>query len=100
MPKDRTTPLSAEQPRVGELERIGPDGRDAIVIGVEAPGFDDLSAREKRFAYLMTRAPLPATGSRFSKAIATPTISCGSWKRALRTRRNSTPRFAMHSTST
>lgn len=68
MSKDRSTPLSAEQPRVGELERIGPDGRDAIVIGVEAPGFDELSAREKRFAYLMTRAAIAGNGIAFQQS--------------------------------
>lgn len=53
------TPASAEKPRVGELERLGPGGREVLVIGVEAPGFDALSAREKRFAYLMYRAAIP-----------------------------------------
>jgi len=68
MSKERTTPLSAEQPRVGELERIGLDGRDAIMIGVEAPGFDDLSAREKRFAYLMTRAAIAGNAIAFQQS--------------------------------
>jgi dipeptidyl-peptidase-3 len=58
MSKERATPPSTEQPLVGELERIGPDGRDALVVGVEAPGFDMLEAREKRFLYLMTRAAI------------------------------------------
>jgi dipeptidyl-peptidase-3 len=68
MSKERTTPLSAERPRVGELERIGPDGRDAIVIGVEAQGFDELSAREKRFAYLMTRAAVAGNAIAFQQS--------------------------------
>lgn len=55
----RDTSSSTEKPRVGELERLGPGGREALVIGVEAPGFDALSAREKRFAYLMYRAAIP-----------------------------------------
>ena len=59
MAQQRTTPASTEAPRVGELERLGPDGREALVIGVEAPGFDDLSPREKRFAYYMYRAAIP-----------------------------------------
>jgi dipeptidyl-peptidase-3 len=50
---------AAERPLVGELERLGPDGRDALVIGVDAPGFEALTAREKRFAYLMYRAAIP-----------------------------------------
>ncbi len=54
-------PSSTDRPLVGELERIGPEGREALVIGVEAPGFDALSAREKRFAYLMYRAAIPGS---------------------------------------
>src|SRR5512134_265937 len=56
---DERTPSSTEQPRIGELERIGPDGRDALVIGVETPGFEALSLQEKLFAYLMYRAAIP-----------------------------------------
>jgi dipeptidyl-peptidase-3 len=56
---------STEQPRIGELERIGPDGRDAMVIGVEAPGFEALTLEEKRFAYLMTRAAIPGNAISF-----------------------------------
>lgn len=44
---------------MGELERLGPGGREALVIGVEAPGFEALSPREKCFAYLMYRAAIP-----------------------------------------
>ena len=54
----RNTPTSTDRQLVGEIERIGAGGRDALVIGVEAPGFDSLSAREKRFAYLMYRAAI------------------------------------------
>jgi len=53
-----STPSSTEAPRVGELERIGPGGRDALVIGVDAAGFEALTPRERRFAYLMTRAAI------------------------------------------
>lgn len=62
MTGNRTTPTSTESPRIGELERLGPDGREALVIGVEAAGFDDLSAREKRFLYLMSRAAIAGNG--------------------------------------
>jgi dipeptidyl-peptidase III len=68
MSKEHATPQSAEQALVGELERIGPDGRDALVIGVEAPGFDELSAREKCFAYLMTRAAIAGNGIAFQQS--------------------------------
>lgn len=68
MPKEHTTPPSTEQPLVGELERIGPDGRDAIVVGVEAPGFEELSEREKCFAYLMSRAAIAGNGIAFQQS--------------------------------
>jgi dipeptidyl-peptidase-3 len=58
MAEHRTTPAPTESPRIGELERLGPGGREAIVVGVEAAGFDDLSPREKRFLYLMSRAAI------------------------------------------
>jgi len=66
MSKERTAPPSTE-PLLGELERIGPDGRDALVVGVEAPGFEDLSAREKRFLYLMSRAAIAGNGIAFQQ---------------------------------
>ena len=65
---DERTPSSTEQPRIGELERIGPDGRDALVIGVEAPGFEALSTDEKRFAYLMYRAAIPGNAISFRQS--------------------------------
>lgn len=64
----RSTPSSTEAPLIGELERLGPDGRDALVIGVEAPGFDALSASEKRFAYLMVRAAIPGNAIAFHQS--------------------------------
>ncbi|HEX5133178.1 MAG TPA: hypothetical protein VFX92_11920 [Candidatus Krumholzibacteria bacterium] len=64
----RTTPASIEAARVGELERIGPDGRDALVVGVEAPGFEALSPREKAFAYLMYRAAIPGNAIAFRQS--------------------------------
>ena len=54
----RNTPTSTDRQRLGEIERIGAGGRDALVIGVEAPGFEALTPREKRFAYLMYRAAI------------------------------------------
>ncbi len=64
---EKRTP-STEHPLVGELERIGPDGRDAMVIGVEAPGFEALSLEEKRFAYLMYRAAIPGNTIAFHQS--------------------------------
>ena len=67
MTKERTAPAT-EKSFVGEQERIGPDGRHALVIGVEAPGFDDLSAREKKFLYLMSRAAIAGNGIAFQQS--------------------------------
>ncbi len=67
MSKERTAPPSTE-PLIGELERIGPDGREALVVGVEAPGFEDLSEREKRFLYLMSRAAIAGNGIAFQQS--------------------------------
>jgi dipeptidyl-peptidase-3 len=64
----RDTPASTEKPLLGELERLGPGGREALVIGVEAPGFEALSASEKRFAYLMYRAALPGNAIAYAQA--------------------------------
>ena len=43
---------------VGELERIGPGGREVIVLGVDAPGFERLPADRKVFAYYLSRAAI------------------------------------------
>jgi len=43
---------------VGELERLGAGGGDFLVLGLEAPGFEDLSRTEKVFLYYMTRASI------------------------------------------
>ncbi len=66
--RERTTPASSERPCTGELERLGPDGREALVIGVEAPGFEALSARERRFAYLMYRAAIAGNAIAYRQA--------------------------------
>jgi len=65
---NRNTPVSTEKPLVGELERLGPGGREALVIGVDADGFDALSAREKRFAYLMYRAAIPGNAIAYQQS--------------------------------
>jgi dipeptidyl-peptidase III len=43
---------------VGELERLGKDGQDFIVLGVDAPGFDALTPRQKELAYYLYRAAI------------------------------------------
>jgi len=43
---------------VGELERLGKNGEDFIVLGVDAPGFDELSHKQKVLAYYLYRAAI------------------------------------------
>jgi dipeptidyl-peptidase-3 len=43
---------------VGELERLGPDGRDYLILGVDAPGFDKLTLNQKKLAYYLYRAAI------------------------------------------
>ena len=43
---------------VGELERLGKNGNDFIVLGVDAPGFDQLTLRQKQLAYYLYRAAI------------------------------------------
>jgi len=42
----------------GELERLGKNGTDFIVLGVDAPGFDQLTLRQKLLAYYLYRAAI------------------------------------------
>jgi len=44
--------------RVGELERLGADGRDVLVLGLPAPDFDALPTRSKILAYYFYRAAI------------------------------------------
>src|SRR6185503_4664998 len=41
-----------------ELERLGPDGMDYLVLGLDAPGFAELTPRRKALAYLLSRAAI------------------------------------------
>ena len=43
---------------VGELERLGKNGQDFIVIGIDAPGFDQLTLKQKILAYYLYRAAI------------------------------------------
>jgi dipeptidyl-peptidase-3 len=43
---------------VGELERLGPGGREVLVLGVDAPGFEKLPTGRKIFAYYLYRAAI------------------------------------------
>ena len=44
--------------RVGELERLGEGGRELMIVGVEAPGFDKLKASQRKYAYFLYRAAI------------------------------------------
>ncbi len=46
------------QALTGELERLGPGGADFLVLGLEAPGFDALSLRDKTFLFYLSRAAI------------------------------------------
>ena len=43
---------------VGELERLGPDGQDFLVLGVGLDGFEDLTLEQKKLAYFLYRAAI------------------------------------------
>ena len=53
----RAEALSDEK-MIGELERLGKDGRDWLVLGVEADGFEDLSLEQRKLAYYLYRAAI------------------------------------------
>jgi dipeptidyl-peptidase III len=50
--------VKSNERKVGELERLGRDGRDFLVLGLDAPGFDDLDLRQKTLAYYLCRAAI------------------------------------------
>ncbi len=54
-------PTPAQTPatsRVGELERLGEGGRDLMILGVDAPGFDKLKTTQRKYAYFLYRAAI------------------------------------------
>jgi dipeptidyl-peptidase-3 len=53
---------------VGELERLGPDGSEVMVLGVEAPGFQDLEPERKHFAYYLYRAAIAGNPVAFKQS--------------------------------
>src|SRR5688572_32783286 len=59
--KNPETPVAApvaEKRFVGELERLGKNGEDFLVLGVDAPGFDQLSQKQKVLVYYLYRAAI------------------------------------------
>ena len=53
--RDRDEPMKTDR-YVGELERLGKDGQDILVLGVDAEGFENLSLPRKKLAYYLYRA--------------------------------------------
>jgi dipeptidyl-peptidase-3 len=53
---------------VGELERLGPDGIEVMVLGVEAPGFEGLERDGKRLAYYLYRAAIAGNAIAFKQS--------------------------------
>ena len=47
-----------EHRMVSELERLGPEGRDYLILGVDAPGFEVLTLEQKKLAYYLYRAAI------------------------------------------
>ncbi len=44
---------------IGELERLGPNQDDIMVLGVDAPGFDALTREQRLLCYYLYRAAIP-----------------------------------------
>lgn len=59
-PAPRSVPAAVSDPalRVGELERLGENGREVMVLGLDAPGFDKLKPSQKKYAYFLYRAAI------------------------------------------
>jgi dipeptidyl-peptidase-3 len=53
---------------VGELERLGPDGIEIMVLGVDASGFEDLERDQKRLAYYLYRAAIAGNSIAFKQS--------------------------------
>ncbi len=50
--------IAAERRMVGELERLGKERQDFLVLGIDAPGFDQLTLPQKILAYYLYRAAI------------------------------------------
>mgnify|MGYP001566144283 CR=1 FL=1 len=44
--------------RVGDLGRIGPPGKQTLLLGVDAPGFESLTPSERALSYYLYRAAI------------------------------------------
>ena len=54
--------------RIGELERLGPERDDIMVLGVEADGFEQLSRTQRLLAYHLYRAAVAGNAIAFHQA--------------------------------
>ncbi len=45
-------------PLIGELERLGPGGREVLILGAGVPGFENLPLDRKVFAYYLYRSAI------------------------------------------
>lgn len=52
------TLLGQSLPQARELERLGEGGRDVLVLGLDAQGFDKLRGHQRKFAYYLYRAAI------------------------------------------
>jgi dipeptidyl-peptidase-3 len=50
--------MAVNKKMIGELERLGPEGREVLILGIEAPGFEKLPREKKIFAYYLYRAAI------------------------------------------
>ena len=53
-----SAPAQAPPSGLGELERLGENGRDLMIMGVDAPGFDKLKRTQRLYAYYLYRAAI------------------------------------------
>ena len=55
---EKVTETAGTVRRVGELERLGKNQQDFLVLGIDAPGFAELPARRKTLLYDLYRAAI------------------------------------------
>ena len=57
--------VAAAQPAgtgLGELQRVGPPGRQLLTVGVDVPGFEELEPAERVLMYMLSRAAIAGDG--------------------------------------
>ncbi|MEW5854631.1 MAG: hypothetical protein AB2A00_38000 [Myxococcota bacterium] len=56
-PAEAPAPTDDEK-KVGDLGRVGPPGKQTLMLGVDAPGFSALSPKERALLYYLNRAAI------------------------------------------